>query len=83
VRVISKDTRREVAIRTGKARELLFWEGPLVVNIGSNTWLYPEDWLVEHPEARKRHFPLGVCQALVSDISCILQRATLEPDWSP
>jgi hypothetical protein len=42
---------------------LPFWEGPIVVTVGSNMWFFPQIGYREHPEATKRVFRFGICQA--------------------
>jgi hypothetical protein len=63
VTVVAKDTGRGVGIPAGKRRDLPFWQGPMVVTVGSNMWFYPKIGYREHPEATKRVFRFGICQA--------------------
>jgi len=63
VTLAAKDTGRGTGIPAAKRREFAFWEGPLVVVAGSNLWSYPKITSWDHPEATKRVFRFGVCQA--------------------
>jgi hypothetical protein len=51
------------SIPAGKRRTLPLWRGPLLVTAGTNVWSYSTVDFLDHPEARKRVFRFGICQA--------------------
>ena len=77
VTVAAMDTGHGVGIPAGKRREFPFWQGPMVVTVGSNMWFYPKIGYREHPEATKRVFRFGICQA---GFGYFQTRAVLEAD---
>jgi hypothetical protein len=77
VTVAAKDTGRGVAIPPGKRKDLPLFQGPIVVLEGSNMWFYPKIGYGEHPEAMKRVFRFGICQA---GFGYFQTRAVLEAD---
>ncbi len=77
VTVAAKEPPGGVAIPAGKQGKLGFYEGPLIITAGSNVWFYANVDAEQHPEARKRVFRFGVCQA---GFGYFVTRSTLEAD---
>jgi hypothetical protein len=61
--ISSKSTGDAFSIPTGKRRTLPLWRGPPLVTAGTNIWSYSTVDFLDHPEARKRVFRFGICQA--------------------
>ena len=90
VTVAAKDPGCGVGIPPGKRKDLVFVEGPMVVLEGSNLWFYPKIAYGEHPEATRRVFRFGICQAgfgyfqtravLKADGRLSVGRAVYEPE---
>lgn len=76
VTVAAKDTGRGVGIPPGKKRTVPFWNGPVLAVAGSNIWFYPRIGYEDHPEARRRVFRFGICQA---GFGYFVTDAVLEP----
>jgi hypothetical protein len=76
VTIATKDTGQGVGIPIGKKRAVSFWGGPMVAIVGSNMWFYPKIAYEDYPEARRRVFRFGICQA---GFGYFVTRATLEP----
>lgn len=77
-------------IPAGKRRTLPILQGPLLVTAGTNVWPYSTVDFWEHPEARKRVFRFGICQAgfgyfhtavtLEADGNLVVGNAVYQPD---
>ena len=63
VTVTAKTTGDVYSIPAGKRRTLPLWQGPLLVTAGTDIWSYSTVDFLDHPEARKRVFRFGICQA--------------------
>jgi hypothetical protein len=61
--ISAKATGDSYSIPAGKRRTLPLWLGPLLVTAGTNIWSYSTVEFLDHPEARKRVFRFGICQA--------------------
>ena len=61
--ISAKATGDSYSIPAGKRRTLPLWQGPLLVTAGTNVWSYSKVDFLDHPEARKRVFRFGICQA--------------------
>jgi hypothetical protein len=61
--IFAKATGDSYNIPAGKRRTLPLWQGPLLVTAGTNVWYYSKVDFFDHPEARKRVFRFGICQA--------------------
>ena len=74
--IAARDTGHGVGIPAGKKRSVPLWSGPVVAVVGSNIWFYPKIAYEDHPEARRRVFRFGICQA---GFGYSVTDATLEP----
>ena len=61
--ITAKATGDSYSIPAGKRRTLPLGRGPLLVTAGTNVWSYSTVDFLDHPEARKRVFRFGICQA--------------------
>jgi len=77
VTIAAKDTGEGVSIAAGEAGAVAMWSGPIVAVSGSNVWFYPKIAYEDHPEARRRVFRCGICQA---GFGYFVTEATLEPN---
>jgi hypothetical protein len=88
--ICAKATGDFYRIPAGKRRTLPISQGPLLVTAGTNVWSYSKVDFLDHPEARKRVFRFGICQAgfgyfrtaatLEADGNLVVGNAVYQPD---